>query len=135
MLASAKSIPLSGSYLAAMMPTREAFTPIRAMQRRILLARICLTLLAGGLTWWISKRQLTPVFGTIRRVATMAVSDQPSQPLPIARQDEIGELIGGFNHVLAILGKREEAAKEIERTLTRLIAGLGAKKQELEQCV
>jgi diguanylate cyclase (GGDEF)-like protein/PAS domain S-box-containing protein len=33
--------------------------------------------------------------------------------LPIVRQDEIGQLIGGFNHLLEILGQREILLKQI----------------------
>jgi PAS domain S-box-containing protein len=113
-LSSAKGIPVSGWYVVATMPTEEAFAPIRAMQQRMLLAAIFLTLLAGGLTWWILKRQLAPVFTTIKTLAILSDTDQHPQPLPITRQDEIGELIGGFNHLLATLGKREEALRESE---------------------
>lgn len=38
----------------------------------------------------------------------MSASKHPPQPLPIARQDEIGQLIGGFNHLLETLAQREE---------------------------
>ena len=113
-LSSIKGIPVSGWYLVATMPTEEAFAPAHAMQKRMLLAAIFLTLLAGGLTWWMLKRQLAPVFTTIKTLAAMSDTDQPPQPLPITRQDEIGELIGGFNLLLETLGQREEALKESE---------------------
>ena len=113
-LSSVKGVPVSGWYAAAIMPTAEAFAPIRAMQKRMLLATIFLTLLAGGLTWWMLKRQLEPVFTTIKSLAALSNTDQPMQPLPITRQDEIGELIGGFNHLLEALEKRGEALRESE---------------------
>jgi two-component system cell cycle sensor histidine kinase/response regulator CckA len=113
-LASAKGIPAAGWYVAALMPTAEAFAPIRAMLWRVLLAAIFLTLLAGGLTWWMLKRQLAPVFTTIQTLAALSDTDRPLQPLPVTRQDEIGELIGGFNRLLSTLGKRREALKGSE---------------------
>jgi PAS domain S-box-containing protein len=119
-LASAKGIPVAGWYLAVAMPTAEAFAPIRAMQQRMLLAAIFLTLLAGGLTWWMLKRQLAPVFSTIKTLAVLADTDQPPQSLPITRQDEIGELIGGFNHLLETLGQRGEALKASEEKYRNL---------------
>ena len=118
-LASAKGIPVSGWYIAAMMPTKEAFAPLRAMQQRMLLAAIFLTLLAGGLTWWMLKRQLAPVFTTIKTLATLSDTDQPPQPLTITRQDEIGELIGGFNHLLKTMAQREEALQESEEKFSK----------------
>ena len=38
----------------------------------------------------------------------MSNTSQPPQPLPVTRQDEIGELIGGFNRLLETLAQREE---------------------------
>jgi two-component system cell cycle sensor histidine kinase/response regulator CckA len=123
-LASAKGVPVSGWYVAALMPTKEAFAPVHALQKRVLLATIFLTLLAGGLTWWILKRQLAPVFATIKTLAALADTDQHPQPLPITKQDEIGELIGGFNHLLEILGKREEDLRESEEKYRILFEGI-----------
>ncbi|MFZ4441666.1 MAG: cache domain-containing protein, partial [Syntrophales bacterium] len=111
-LTSAKGIPVSGWYVEALMPTEEAFAPIYAMQSNMLLATIFLTLLAGGLTWWMLKHQLAPALTTIKTLATLADVDQVPQPLPITRQDEIGDLIDGFNRLLETLGKREEALQE-----------------------
>jgi PAS domain S-box-containing protein len=118
-LSSVKYIPVSGWYAVAMMPTAEAFAPISAMQQRMLLAAIFLTLLAGFLTWWMLKRQLAPVFSTIKTLAALSDTDHPPQPLPIIRQDEIGELISGFNHLLETLGQREETLKESEEKFSK----------------
>jgi PAS domain S-box-containing protein len=111
-LSSGKHIPVAGWIIVGRIPTEEAFAPIRAMMRRLLLAAIFLTLLAGGLTWWMLKRQLAPVFSTIKTMAVLSNTDRPLQPLPVTRQDEIGELIGGFNHLLENLSKREAALRE-----------------------
>jgi PAS domain S-box-containing protein len=120
-LSSAKGIPVSGWYVAALMPTEEAFAPIRAMQQRMLLAAIFLTLLSGVLIWWMLKRQLAPAFTAIKTLATLADTDRPPQPLPITRQDEIGALIGGFNRLLGTLGQRDEALRESEAQLLAIL--------------
>jgi PAS domain S-box-containing protein len=70
---------------------------------------------AGGLTWWILKRQLAPVFTTIKKMAALSDSDQASHALPITSQDEIGQLIGGFNHLLETLKNQAETVKESEQ--------------------
>jgi PAS domain S-box-containing protein len=113
-LNSVKAVPVAGWYLAANLPTAEAFAPIRALQQRILVATLFLTLLAGVLTWWMLKRQLAPMFNAVKMMTTRSASDQPPQPLPITRQDEIGELIGSFNRLLDTLAQRGEALKESE---------------------
>ena len=122
-LNSVKSIPVTGWYLAANLPTAEAFAPIQDMQRRILIATIILTLLAGALTWWMLRRQLAPMLAAAKTLASLRNTSQPPQALPIARQDEIGDLIGGFNRLLETLGQREEALErqrqEQRRTILR----------------
>lgn len=115
-LASAKGVPVAGWFVAAVLPTEEAFAPIRAMQRHMLLATLVLSLLAAVLTWWMLKRQLAPMLATAKVLATMSQTEQAPHPLPITRNDEIGQLIGGFNHLLKTLAQRDEVVMEsVER--------------------
>ena len=114
-LVSAKSIPVANWYVAATLPTAEAFAPIHDMQQRMLLATILLTLIAGGLTWWMLRRQLAPL-GT----AAAALGARPGrglvpEPLPVTRQDEIGQLIGGFNSLLDALRRTVKDLGETQR--------------------
>ena len=113
-LASAKGVPAAGWYVNVALPTEEAFSPIRSLQQRILLAMIFVTLLVGGLTWWMLKRLLSPMLSAARALAILPVTDQPPQPLPITCHDEIGELIGGFNRLLETLAQREAEKAELE---------------------
>lgn len=112
-LASDKGVPAAGWIAVAALPTAEAFTPIRAMQQRILLITILLTVLAGSLTWRMLLEQLAPLLTAAKLLAARS-DDQPPQPLPISRQDEIGELIGAFNRLLDILAQREKTLKDSE---------------------
>lgn len=113
-LASAKGIPVAGWYASVALPTAEAFAPIYALQRRMLLATLFFTLLASGLTWWMLRRQLAPMLGAVKTLAILSDTNQPLEPLPIASQDEIGELVGGFNRLLETLKQRETALQEGE---------------------
>ncbi|MFZ4539242.1 ATP-binding protein [Propionivibrio sp.] len=117
-LSAAKDIPLAGWKLVAVLPTAEAFAPIGAMQQHILQASILLTLLAGGLVWWITalmlRRQFLPMLATSRMLDSLPETNQPPLLLPITSNDEIGELIGGFNRLLNFLGKREKALQQSE---------------------
>jgi diguanylate cyclase (GGDEF)-like protein/PAS domain S-box-containing protein len=136
-LTSAKGIPLVGWYLAANLPTAKAFAPIREMQRRMLFATLLLTLLAGGLTGWLLKRQLAPLLATARALAAMSDDGQPTQPLPIARDDEIGQLVGGFNRLLGTLGQREGLLKQILDTssVAIFLVDLGGRITRANQCM
>ncbi len=112
-LLAAKGIPAAGWVMGIAVPSDEAFAPIRAMQQRMFVAAIFLTLLAGSLIWWMLGRQLAPVFSTIEKLASLP-DREPPRSLPIDRDDEIGALVGGFNGLLEILRSREQALRESE---------------------
>ena len=113
MLSSAKRIPAADWVIVADLPTAEAFAPIRDMQKNMLIATILLTLLAGILTFWVLRRQLFPLLDAARALAGMSGANQPMHPLVVARQDEIGQLVGAFNGLLENLGQRESMLKQI----------------------
>jgi len=120
-LASVKGIPLTGWIVAAVLPTAEAFAPIRDMQQRMLIVTVFLTLLVGGLVWWMLRRQFSPLRLAVRRLAAMSDS---REPLPITRQDEIGQLIGSFNGLLAILSQREMELQRSEMRFRNLLKNI-----------
>jgi diguanylate cyclase (GGDEF)-like protein/PAS domain S-box-containing protein len=119
-LVSARWIPVAGWYLLASLPTEEAFSPIHDMQQRMLLATLVLTLLAGALTWWIVRRQLSPLLLAVSTLSALSAAENDPQPLPISSSDEIGQLIGGFNGLLETLGLRETALRESEERFRSL---------------
>ena len=116
-LSSSKQIPVAGWLLVARIPVEEAFAPVQAMQRRMLQTAFFLTLLAGTLIWWTLRRQLAPMGEAAHALATLSGSNQSPQHLPITRQDEVGELIGGFNLLLTQLHQRETAQSLVESQL------------------
>ena len=120
-LASCMSIPLVNWHVSAVLPTAEAFAPINAMLQRMLIATIFLTLLAGGLTWWMLRRQLEPIFATVETLADMALTKQTMRALPIVRKDEIGLMVGSFNHLLQVLGEREAELNQHRHHLESLV--------------
>ena len=108
-LAAIKRVPNADWYVAVVLPTSTVFAPIRAMEHRFLLAAILLSLLVGGATWLLLRRQLRPMLTAANALATLTLKkEQVPQPLPVDRQDEVGDLIGGFNRLLALLAEREE---------------------------
>ena len=111
-LQSSKNVPLAGWYVAVSLPTAEAFAPIRDMQHRMLLATVVLTLLAGCLSWWIVRRQLRPLVAAAKLLDPQALTQRPAQALPVVRNDEVGQLIEGFNRLLEALSQRETALRE-----------------------
>jgi diguanylate cyclase (GGDEF)-like protein/PAS domain S-box-containing protein len=124
-LTAAKAIPVAGWFMGVVVPTAEAFAPVYDMQQRMLWATLLLTLLAGGLIWWVLRMQLEPILNTARTMARMATAKQPVQALPITHRDEIGDMIAGFNHLLEVLGHREAALTESEQRWRFAIEGAG----------
>jgi PAS domain S-box-containing protein len=120
-LASDKRVHAAGWIMSAVLPTADAFAPIHAMQRRMLFATILLTVLAGVLTMWMLRRQLSPMLAAAKALAALPHANRPPQPLTITRKDEIGQLIGGFNGLLETLGQRDLALRESESRLRTII--------------
>ncbi len=121
MLVSGKAVPIAGWFLLVVLPTTEAFAPIQDMKQRLLLATLVVTLLAGALTWWTLRRQLAPMVDTANALAKLAHSNSLRQPLPITRQDEIGELIGGFNRLLETVSERDVTLQLRDKILSTIL--------------
>ena len=113
-LASAKTVPLAGWYVAAILPTVDAFDPIRDMQRRMLLATLVLTLLAAALTRSALRHELSPLLNAAQALAKLPAAGEAVRTLPVAEDDEVGRLIGSFNHMVQTLNQREESLKDSE---------------------
>jgi PAS domain S-box-containing protein len=106
-MASAKGIPAAGWVLAANLPTEEAFAPIQRQQQTMLVAVLLVAVLCCGLIWWLTarivKRQLAPMLATTKALENRTIASQTPQTLPIPSDDEVGELIAGFNRLLDLI--------------------------------
>jgi PAS domain S-box-containing protein len=120
-LVAIKTIEVTDWRLAVQLPAAEAFGAIHAMERRILWVALLLTLLAGVLTWWMLRRQLAPLISTAKTLADFSDTQQFPAGLPPAGDDEIGQLIRGFNLMLANLRQRNAALQESEQRFRTLI--------------
>ena len=114
-LVSVKNITVADWYVAATLPIEEAFAPIHDMQQRMLLATILLTLIAGGLTWWMLRRQLAPIGAAAAALGARPGHGLVPEPLPVTTQDEIGQLISSFNSLLDALRRIIKDLGETQR--------------------
>ncbi len=120
-LVSVRQVPVSGWYASVILSTEELFAPLTEVRRTILFILIPLAgLLIAGLIWLMLRRQLAPLMETTSTLTTLATSNQPLASLPITRHDEVGALIGGFNHLLDTLAQRQQALQESKEKLQLL---------------
>ena len=124
-LSSSYNIPEADWILVATLPIAEAFAPIHEMLLHMLTGTLALSLFATALAWWLVRRQLAPAFSAMRTLTAMARNPAPLQALPVTRQDEIGQLIGGFNRLLGRLAEREAALQESEQNLAITLHSIG----------
>jgi diguanylate cyclase (GGDEF)-like protein/PAS domain S-box-containing protein len=124
-LAAVKGVPAADWYAVAALPTAEAFAPVHKLRDTMLLAALLITLLSGGMTWWMLRRQLQPMEVAARELVGLSDKGRPLTPLPVARQDEIGQLVGGFNRLLVELDQRQQALMESEERWKFALDGSG----------
>ena len=113
-LTSAKRIPSAGWIVQMVLPTAEAFQPIRQMKMRMLLMVIGFSVLVTVLTWLIIGRQIKPLGKAAGTIKKMTSGEIPFHELAVSRHDEIGELLTSFNLLFA---QRTHAEVELQETL------------------
>lgn len=120
-LASAKRVHIGDLFILVALPVKEAFAPVEHLQKHIMFLAILMTLVAASLIWWILKRELAPMFTVVKQLAAVSKAGGSHQPLPIVVNNEISELINGFNALLDVLGRREAQLRTLLQTIPDLI--------------
>lgn len=112
-LAAVHKTELAEWYVETSLPIATAYESITRMQKQHLTAVILLTLLAGLLIWLYLRHQLSPLHAAAKSLARLQESKHVPEQLQIKRNDEIGQLLQGFNTLLASLGQRKTLLKQI----------------------
>ncbi len=81
------------------------------MRLRLLLASLLITLMASALCYATLRFQLAPLMVATQTLTRL--SDKQQLPVPVTRHDEIGQLLAGFNHLLADLEQRKALLRQI----------------------
>ena len=101
------SVPSTDWFVVARLPTREALATVQRTQDFLARGAV-LTMLAfavlGTLGLYYLLRHL---FRAAEHADRMTLGELPLEPLPIARNDEIGHLIAAFNRLLAKLNDKQ----------------------------
>jgi diguanylate cyclase (GGDEF)-like protein/PAS domain S-box-containing protein len=107
LLVAARRLPATGWFAVARLPTAEAFAPIFAMRQLVFGGTLLLSLLVAALVALWVRRALAPMRDATTALNAIWAGTAPLQPLPVARQDEVGRLVESFNRLQQRLGQRE----------------------------
>ena len=119
-LASARRIREAGWFAVASLPSSEAFAPVLDMQRRLFLVAGLLTVLAALIAWVVLQHALAPLADIAHRLRAMSRGEVARAPLPIARDDEIGNVAASVNALIASVESAAGALRESEARFREL---------------
>ena len=124
-LTAAQAIPSARWVLMSQLPVAEAYLPVHNLLHNVGVAAAMVSLLAVLLSAWVIRRQLAPMREAAAALALQSQADRAPEPLPEHGPDELGELISGFNRLVATLGERERALRDSEFRWKFAIEGAG----------
>jgi len=111
------TVPSTGWFVVARMPTSEAYHPIQAMRGFVWKNTLAILVVMVAILMLLLPRMLQPLTDAARSMREMADGKRQLAPLPLKRQDEVGDLVLGFNYLVARLREKEAALKASESRL------------------
>lgn len=111
------SVPSTGWFVVARMPTTEAFQPVEALRNQILRNSLLTIVAVIAVFLLVLPRMLRPLRDASRAIRRMAEGSSELAPLPVVRNDEIGSLVSGFNLLVARLLTKDAALRASEQRL------------------
>ena len=115
-LSSSVKIGDTGWLMQSVLPTEEAFLVVREMQHRLVIAALVWSVLVGLIAWFWVRRQLRPLESAASLVDAMRQGLRPRAALPVARNDEIGQLTHAFNGLLQFISEQEGLLAQVAAT-------------------
>lgn len=119
-LAAVADVPATGWYVVARLPTAEAFQPVAAMRDLIVKGSVASVLVAIAIVLVLMPRVLRPLLNAARAMRAMAHGERELAELPVVRDDEVGDLVSGFNVLVRRLRHEEAVRASTERQLQYL---------------
>lgn len=102
-MAAIASVPSSGWFVVARLPTSEIFAPVIRLRNFIMASTaiilpIFLVIMVFGM-----RRVLRPLMNAAQHADRMTRGERPFEHIPVLRDDEVGHLTAAFNRVLSKL--------------------------------
>lgn len=120
-LAAIVTVPSTGWFVVARMPTAEAFRPLEMMRRFSTGASVIIYMVVFSILFVSLTAILRPMMEAARAIRRMADGKTGLAPLPVARDDEVGNLVNGFNYLVDKL-RTEEAARRASEAQLEFLA-------------
>jgi len=98
----------------AAVPTEEVYAPIVTLKRQIYWAALLLSIVVMLILRFVLGRQLSPLIEAGAALRRMTAGEEAFAPIPIKRDDEIGQLVDNFNRLVAERQRTEQALRESE---------------------
>lgn len=118
-LTSAKRLRSTGWIAQIVLPTEEAFAPIRTMRTRAYSIAATLSIFVLFAVWLVIRQLLAPLSHATKRVSEMSSGEL--QPLPVKYHDEIGLLLTNFNILLSERKHTEAALQNSEENFRNIL--------------
>jgi len=96
-LTSARHVPDTPWFVQAVLPTEVAFAPSRAMSGQAYAIALGASLVISLAVWLFVWRLFKPLAAATRLIRRMADGQEPVHLLPVARRDEVGDLLVACN--------------------------------------
>lgn len=113
-LVSTQQIPLARWYASVTLAPEETFALIDAVKWRARLVALALGLMCLGLIWFMLRRQLAPMTAAVQTLDGFVRQNQAPQALSVERNDEVGQLVAGFNRLLERLVQQQTVLHQRE---------------------
>lgn len=106
-IAAVVSVPSTGWFVVARLPTSEAFATISRVQSFIVSQRLVGVLFVLSLIGFIVVLMLRPLYRAAEQADRMTLGELPLAPLPLGRDDEVGHLTTAFNRLIVKLSENQ----------------------------
>lgn len=113
-LVTVQQIPLARWYASVILPREEAIALIEAIAPRTRLFALGLALFCVALIYLILRRQMGPMTAAVNTLDGFVRQNQAPQTLQVVRDDEVGQLVGGFNRLLDTLNQQQRVLQQSE---------------------
>ena len=118
---SGAKVPAGNWLVLAALPAEVAFEPVRTLRTSLYLGAGLLTLLAIFLVRFLVGRMLSPLEEASAAMRRMTDGETPVAALEVQGADEIGRLVGNFNHLMAERRRYEAALADSEQRFRLLV--------------